>query len=158
MYFQSIFINLVYNVYDNPYVMQQERVRIVSRQLVHRGIAANWTIPLTREARVDDILHDFLYYLRHNTSPAIRTYAILRHIYNTLRDIPECLFVFARSGTCKTLGILKSYRPCFSARERALLGIQTPDIPLWSWYEQVNAVPKAAPHQTSESMHIWLYR
>lgn len=144
--------------------MQAERVQIASRQLLARGCAASWFVPLTVDASVEDVLRVFAQFLIDGQRVS---FPMLQTCFDTLmREENECMFVFMRRGTDQAVGILKSEKPLFSARESALmqqLGEQTRwNVPLWTWKEQHHVLAAAMEPQCRDikgpCMGIWCYR
>lgn len=144
--------------------MQAERVQIASRNLLQRGCAASWFVPLHFEATVDDVLRVFAQFLIDGQRVNI---PMLQNCFDVLmNEDDECMFVFMRRGTDQAAGILKSTKPLFTERERVLMqqiGHDTQwNVPLWTWKEQHHDLAQAMEPQCRDirgpCMGIWCYR
>ena len=144
--------------------MQAERVQIASRNLLQRGCAASWFVPLNFEATVEDVLRVFAQFLIDGQRVSI---PMLQNCFDVLlNEDDECMFVFMRRGTHQAAGILKSTKPLFTERERILMhqtGHDTQwNVPLWTWKEQHHDLAQAMESQCRDirgpCMGIWCYR
>ena len=144
--------------------MQAERVQIASRKLLAKGCAASWFVPLHTDASVDDVLTVFAQFLIDGRRVDI---PMLQNCFDVLLgEENECMFVFMRRGSDKAAGILKSPKPLFSEREKALLnqlGHRNQwNLPLWTWKEQHHVLAAAMEPQCRDvqgpCMGIWVYR
>lgn len=149
--------------------MQTERVRICSKGLLARGFKASWFIPLVSNATVDDVLKSFAQYMATSSCDAFRPYPLLHDVFDALLQSNEdCMFVFCRRWDDKAAGILRSSRPLFSPRERALMlaiGEQVPwEMPLWTWTEKHPDLSSTMERQCylrnidGHCMGVWCYR
>lgn len=144
--------------------MQAERVQIASRNLLIKGCAASWFVPLTQDASVEDILKVFAQFLIDGQRVNV---PMLQNCFDVLlNEECECMFVFMRRGTDQAAGILKSKKPLFTDRERALMQqighVTQWNVPLWTWKEQHHELASAMEVQCRDiqgpCMGIWCYR
>lgn len=144
--------------------MQAERVQITSKQLLAKGCASSWFVPLEVDASVDDILKIFAQFLLDRQPVPYRE---LQNCFDVLlQSEQDCMFVFMRRGTNEAAGILRSHKPLCSEREKILLKqlgheIQW-NVPLWTWKEMSHTLSEAMEVQCrnikGHCMGIWCYR
>ena len=99
--------------------MQAERVQIASKQLLAKGCASSWFVPLEVDASVDDVLKIFAQFLLDRQRV---DYPQLQNCFEVLlQSVEDCMFVFMRRGTNEAVGILRSRKPLCTEREQTLL-------------------------------------
>jgi len=144
--------------------MQAERVQIASKQLLAKGCASSWFVPLEVDASVDDVLKIFAQFLLDRQRV---DYPQLQNCFEVLlQSVEDCMFVFMRRGTNEAVGILRSRKPLCTEREQTLLrqiGQETQwNVPLWTWKETSHTLAEAMEIQcrtiNGPCMGIWCYR
>tara|TARA_B100000780_G_scaffold275026_2_gene240950 strand:- start:707 stop:1261 length:555 start_codon:yes stop_codon:yes gene_type:complete len=157
----DVFILIVFFI-----VMQVERVKICSRQMLNRGITWSRFVPIEQEVSIQDILKLFARFILEGAAPPND---ILHTCFRVLLEHEEeCLFVFMRRGEQVAAGILRSNKPLCSVREQELLttmGQQRQwNIPLWTWTESDPHLLESMEHQCRQQalngpcMGVWCYR
>lgn len=147
-------------------IMQYERVRVCSRNLLHKGMVWSKFVPLEQDASVQDILNLFAVFLLEGRAPP---HAVLRQCFDVLTNSQEdCMFVFMRRGQETAAGILHSHKPLLAEREKELLkqlGNEQPwNVPLWTWTENHHDLMNSMETQCRQRsiqgpcMGIWCYR
>ena len=143
--------------------MQSERIKICSHNMLAKGCKWHKIVPLQTDATVDDILVLFAKYLMDGQ--AIENQDLQVCFQTLFESTEDIMFVFMRRGTSDAAGILRSKKPLFNERERALmkrLGEKSWNLPLWTWKESDYHLTQAMERQCREyngpCMGIWCYR
>jgi hypothetical protein len=117
--------------------MQQERVKIIAKQMVHRNIKTAFIVKHpSPSSTVSEIVGLFGKYMVDNVET---DYPVLNAAFRTLKHTnDETLFVFVKRNKNDVLGILRSNRVLYNQKELKLLGKigKTPyNYPLFTFNE-----------------------